>query len=124
VITTRGAVITVAAGLRKNKNISFLNRLAHHLFAEFFTLSKSLIIVTKHVGFLCHACAHCKIFVTAAPRRARTLVSVFFSGLRLSSPLQIFGLVVLYTTNCLICRQLILQRRGFQKLASPSFSFL
>ena len=73
--------------------------------------------------FPCHACAHCKGFATAAPRRARTLFSVSFSRLGLSSPLQILGLVVLYTANCLICRQLILRRRNFQRQAFPGSVF-
>ncbi len=73
----------------------------------------------KHVESPYHACAHCKGFATAAPRRARSLVSVTFSRLKLSSPLQIFGLVVRYTTNSLICRQLILGRRSFQIFHIP-----
>ncbi len=63
----------------------------------------------KHFGFPYHTCVHCKGFAPAAPRRARASVSVPFSGLPLSRPLQIVGLVVLYTTNNLICRRLILR---------------
>ena len=112
-VTTCGAGITAAAG----------TGLAHHLFAKLFRLGKSLPY-DRHVGSPHHACAHCGGFASAAPRRARTLFSVSFSGLRLSSPLQIFGLVVRYTTNSLICRQLILGRRSFQRQAFPSFCLL
>ncbi len=63
----------------------------------------------KHSGFPYHACAHCKGSAPAAPRRARTSVSVSFSGLPLSRPLRILGLVGLYPTNNLIRRQLILR---------------
>ena len=62
----------------------------------------------KHFGFPYHTFVHCKVFAAAAPLRARTLVSVSFSGLGLSSPLLIFGLVGLYPTNNLISRRLIL----------------
>ena len=64
----------------------------------------------EHSGFPYRTCVHCRVFAAAAPRRARTRVSVSFSGLPLSRPLPISGLVVLYTTNSLIGRQLILRR--------------
>ena len=62
----------------------------------------------RHLGYPYHACAHCKGFATAAPLRARTLVSVSFSRPGLSSPLLIIGLVSLYLTNYLISHRLIL----------------
>src|SRR3989344_1243236 len=65
--------------------------------------------VPEHSEFPCHACAHCKVFATAAPRRARVSVSVPFSRLPLSRPPPIIGLVVLYTANNLIGRQLTLR---------------
>ena len=65
---------------------------------------------------------HCKVSVTAAPRRARSLVSVSFSGLPLSWPVLIKGLVVHYTTNCLISRSPILRRRSFEKKGVPDLS--
>src|SRR3989344_4409514 len=40
----------------------------------------------------------CKVFAPAAPRRARVSASVPFSGLPLSRPALIKGLVVRYTT--------------------------
>ena len=66
--------------------------------------------VSKHSGFPYHAYAHCKVFLAAAPLRARTLISVSFSGLGLPSPLLILGLVSLYLTNSLISHRLILWR--------------
>ncbi len=57
-----------------------------------------------------HAFAHCKVFATAAPRRARTLISVSFSGLPLPRPVWINGLVGSYPANSLIHRRLILER--------------
>ena len=96
-IATRGAGVTAAAG----------TGLTHHLFSKLLTLKKSLP-EGKHSGFPYHTFVHCKVFATAAPLRARALVSVPFSRLGLSSPLLIFGLVSLYLTNNLISRQLIL----------------
>jgi len=58
-----------------------------------------------------HAFAHCGGFALAAPRRAWTLVSVSISGLLLSQPVPVIGLVVRYTTNYLIGRSPILGRR-------------
>ncbi len=62
----------------------------------------------EHWGFPYHTCVHCKGFAPAAPRRAGTSISVSLSGLPLSRPVQIFGLVVHYTANNLICRRPIL----------------
>jgi hypothetical protein len=104
VIPTRGAGVTAAAG----------TRLAHHLFAKMFTLGKSLP-KGKHLELPYHTFVHCKGFAPAAPRGARASVSVPFSGRSLSRPLPIAGLVVLYTTNNLIGRQLILRRKPFKE---------
>jgi len=94
-----------------------------HLFSLLFTEEKSHNVKLWHVGFPRHACAHCEGFSTAAPRRAGTLFSVCLWGLRLSSPLRILGLVVLYTANSLIRRRAILRPRrisgtGFSKFCS------
>lgn len=76
----------------------------------------------EHSGFPYHAFAHCKVFATAAPLRARTSISVSFSGQPLSRPLRIFGLVSHYLTNYLIRRRPIfkhpktLKKRIFQYL--------
>ncbi len=63
----------------------------------------------EHLGFPYHTFVHCKGFAPAAPRRAGVSVSVPLSGLPLSWPVQIFGLVSLYLSNYLICRRLILE---------------
>ncbi len=62
----------------------------------------------KHWEFPYRTSVHCRGFAPAAPRRARVSVSVPFSGLPLSRPVLILGLVVRYTANSLISRQLIL----------------
>lgn len=64
----------------------------------------------EHLGFPYHTFVHCKGFAPAAPRRARTSISVSFSGLPLSRPVWILGLVSHYLTNNLIHRRLILWR--------------
>ncbi len=64
--------------------------------------------VREHWGFPYHTCVHCKGFAPAAPRRAGTSISVSLSGLPLSRPVLIFGLVVHYTANYLISRRPIL----------------
>ena len=38
------------------------------------------LLIEKHSGSLCHACAHCRKFPTAAPRRAGNSVSDSLSG--------------------------------------------
>jgi hypothetical protein len=72
-----------------------------------------------HLEFPRHAFAHCVVFAPAAPRRAWGRVSAPISGLCLSTPVPITGLVVLYTTNNLIGRRLILRRRGFGRSIVP-----
>ena len=95
------------------------------------TYSSSYLHLTKahvkheHWEFPSRACAHWKVFAPAAPRRARVSVSVPFSGQPLSRPVLIVGLVVLYTTNSLISRQLILRlilnKKTFQYLLPIGF---
>ena len=70
--------------------------------------------VHEHGGSPYHTCVHCKGFAPAAPRRAGTSISVSLSGLPLSWPVRIFGLVVRYTANNLIRRRPIL-RHEFRK---------
>ena len=67
--TTWTASITAAAG----------TRLTQSLFAKRFKLGKSFTNV-KHSGSNYHAFAHCKLFLTAAPRGAGNSVSDFLSG--------------------------------------------
>ena len=50
--------------------------LIHMLFCSI----QKFLIKEKHFGLLCHSFEHCKISLTAAPRRARTSVSESFSG--------------------------------------------
>ena len=97
--TTYGVRITAAAG----------TYLAPHLFARRFKPGKSK--QSLHSKSPYHAFAHCKVFATAAPRRARTLISVSFSGLPLSRPVWIKGLVGIYPANNLIHRGLTLERK-------------
>ncbi len=77
----------------------------------------------EHGGFPYHTCVHCKGFAPAAPRRAGTSISVSLSGLPLSRPVRIFGLVVRYTANYLIRRRPIL-RHKFQKNYHSRLIFL
>ena len=87
-------------------------------------LAKALPLA-KHLESPYHAFAHCKGSVTAAPLRARTRISVSFSGPRLSSPLLILGLVSRYLTNSLISRRLILRpyvSRKEHSSTNPLFS--
>ena len=68
----------------------------------------------KHSGSPYHTCVHCKGFAAAAPRRARTRVSVSFWGLPLSRPLRIFGLVGHYPANYLIRRRPVVWQLPFR----------
>ena len=84
----------------------------------------------EHLGFPYHTFVHCKGFAPAAPRRARVSISVPFSGLPLSGPLLIFGLVSHYLSNNLISRRLNLwhcfsrtNHSRFCPLSDFSFSF-
>ncbi len=85
------------------------------------TYSPRYLLLTKahaeheHLGFPYHTLVHCKGFAPAAPRRARTSISVSFSRLPLSRPLLIFGLVSLYLSNNLISCRLILGRNLSEK---------
>src|SRR3989338_3445169 len=74
---------------------------------------KSLRVNRKHSESPRHACAHCGGFATAAPLRARTSISVSFSGQPLSWPLPVLGLVSHYLTNYLMGRRPIVKRRSF-----------
>ncbi len=82
----------------------------------FYTWQKP--INDKHLGSPYHTCVHCKGFAPAAPRRAGTSISVSLSGLPLSWPVRILGLVVHYTANSLIRRRPILWHE-FQKRPIP-----
>ena len=97
--TTCAAGITVAAA----------TGLAQHLFAKLTKLGKRFTEVNRSDSPH-HAYAHCGVCAPAARRSARALVSVPFSGLMLSHPLQVIGLVGRYPANCLIRRSLIVKQ--------------
>ncbi len=98
--TTCAAGITVAAA----------TGLAQHLFAKLAILGKRFTEV-NHSDSPHHAYAHCGVFAPAARRSARAIVSVPFSGLLLSHPLRVIGMVGRYPTICLIRRNLIVKRK-------------
>ena len=50
------------------------------LIRETFCISQKIFHTENHFGLLCHACAHCRKFLTAAPRRAGNSVSDSLSG--------------------------------------------
>ena len=72
----------------------------------------------EHLGSPSHTFVHWKVFAPAAPRGAGTSISVSLSGLPLSWPVRIFGLVVHYTANYLIRRRPIL-RHEFKESSFP-----
>ena len=111
--TTSAAGITVAAA----------TGLAQHLFAKLAALGKRFTEV-NHSDSPHHAFAHCGVCAPAARRSARALVSVPFSGLMLSHPLRVIGMVGRYPAICLIRRGLIVKRwrcnlRSFLLLLLP-----
>ncbi len=77
----------------------------------------------EHSGSPYHTFVHCRGFAPAAPRRAGTSISVSLSGLPLSRPLQIFGLVGRYPTNSLIRRRLILKHEFERNNIPVCFSY-
>ena len=97
--TTCAAGITVAAA----------TGLAQHLFAKLTKLGKRSTEVDRSDSPH-HAFAHCGVCAPAARRSARALVSVPFSGLMLSHPLRVIGMVGRYPAICLIRRNLIVKR--------------
>ncbi len=73
-----------------------------------------------HAALLDQACAHCPIFPTAASRRSLGRVSVPVWLIVLSDQLRIVALVGRYSTNKLIRRRLIYQRKAVKgPLLSP-----
>ena len=100
--TTCAAGITVAAA----------TGLARHLFAKLATLGKRFTEVNRSDSTH-HAFAQCGVCAPAACRSTRALVSVPFSGLMLSHPLQVIGLVGRYPAICLIRRSLIARRKPY-----------
>ncbi len=88
------------------------------------TYSPRCLLLTKahamheHSGFPYHTFVHCKGYAPAAPRRAGTSISVSLSGLPLSWPVRIIGLVGHYPANNLIRHRLILERE-FERYLIP-----
>ena len=97
--TTCAAGITVAAA----------TGLTQHLFSKLAKLGKRSTEV-DHSDSPHHAFAHCGVFAPAARRSARAIVSVPFSGLLLSYPIRVNGMVGRYPAICLIRRSLIVKR--------------
>ncbi len=88
-----------------------------------YLLLRKAYAVHKHSGFPYHTFVHCRGFAPAAPRGARTSISVSFWGLPLSWPLLIVGMVGHYPTISLISRQPIL-RRNLSKQGHSRHLFL
>ncbi len=65
--------------------------------------------VRKTLGVATHTFVHWRVFATAKPRKARSLVSVSDSGLQLPLPIPIVAMVVLYTASSIIGRSPILR---------------
>ena len=97
--TTCAAGITVAAA----------TGLTQHLFYKLAILVKRFTEV-NHSDSPHHTYVHCGVCAPAARRSARAIVSVPFSGLLLSYPLRVIGLVGRYPANSLIRRSLIAER--------------
>ena len=111
--TTCAAGITVAAA----------TGLAQHLFSRLAIPGKRFTEV-NHSDSPHHASAQCGVCAPAACRSTRALVSVPFSGLMLSHPLRVIGMVGRYPAICLIRRSLIAKQqrcnsRAFQLWLLP-----
>ena len=79
----------------------------------------------SHSGSPYRTVVQCKGFASAAPRRARTLVSESVSGFSLSQPVPIIGTVGRYPTVYLIGRSHVLRRRtvsGFPRSSVKAVS--
>ena len=83
-----------------------------------FLLLAKAYAVHRHSESPYHTFVYCKVFALAILRRVRTLISVSSSGLPLSGPLPIVGLVGHYPTNNLISRRPVLKRE-FEKQHIP-----
>ncbi len=84
-------------------------------------LSAKAYATHRHSESPYHTFMYCKGFALAILRRVRTLISVSSSGLPLSRPLLILGLVGHYPTNSLISRRLILRRNLWERVHSSIF---
>ena len=73
-----------------------------------------------HAALLGQACAHCPIFLTAAPRRSLARVAVPVWLIVLSDQLPVKALVGRYPTNKLIGHELIKERRTHSVAFPPN----
>ena len=80
------------------------------LYSLSFLASRKVQAKPEHSDSPCHAFAHCKVSAPAAPRRAWGIVSVPISGLLLSQPVLVVGLVGRYPANCLMSYGAIVRR--------------
>ena len=110
--TTWAAGVTAAAGTGLAQ--PFLQMLFRHLNS----------LHRRHSEFPYRACAHCKVFAPDASRRTWVLFSEPISGLLLSQPIPIGGLLIRYINNNLIGRRPILWCRSFRASCIPAINAL
>ena len=79
-------------------------------------------LLWRHSEFPYRACAQCKVFAPDASRRTWVLLSEPISGLLLSQPIPIEGLLIRYINNNLIGRRPILWRRSFRASCIPAIN--
>ncbi len=77
-------------------------------------------LLRRHSEFPYRAFAHCKVFAPDASRRTWVLFSEPISGLLLSQPVPIAGLLIRYINNNLISRRPILGRLSFRTSRIPA----
>jgi hypothetical protein len=110
--TTWAAGVTAAAGTGLTQ--PFLQMRFRHLNS----------LLWRHSEFPYRACAQCKVFAPDASRRTWVLLSEPISGLLLSQPIPIGGLLIRYINNNLIGRRPTLWRRSFGASRIPAIGAL
>lgn len=110
--TTWAAGVTAAAGTGLTQ--PFLQMLFRHLNS----------LRRRHSEFPYRAFAHCKVFAPDASRRTWVLFSEPISGLLLSQPIPIGGLLIRYINNNLIGRRPILWHLSFRASCIPAINAL
>ena len=110
--TTWAAGVTAAAGT------GLTQPLLQVLFRHLNSLHR------RHSEFPYRAFAHCKVFAPDASRRTWVLFSEPISGLLLSQPVPIAGLLIHYINNNLISRRPILGRLSFWTSRIPAIDAL
>ncbi len=106
--TTWAAGVTAAAGTGLTQ--PFLQVLFRHLNS----------LLRRHSEFPYRAFAHCKVFAPDASRRTWVLLSEPISGLLLSQPVPIVGLLIRHINNNLIGHRPILGRLSFRTSCIPA----